>query len=533
MSRPPVSKRPRVVAPAAARVDPAETAETADEDLSALVEGDAFVSEDVRLQVAAERRRARRRERLGVIKADEDGTAVKQEHAHSTLLVQPAPRPAASTPHEDEEEEHSRGTDSFDMFGNATPVVPEARAPPTAATTLTQGQNQQDWDDADGYYQATIGESIEVTLGAPQNDPARIHLRVDGAIGKGVFSTVLKVTTTSNASSTALPPTAAVKVIRHNESMAQAATHEIRLLQELRDAPGIVPLLLPTDAVHPLEYRGHVLLVFPFLEYNLRDVLQKFGKGVGLALPAVRTYFGQLLSALTHLQTRGVIHADLKPDNILVNGDFSTVYLADFGSAFASTAPENQPTPYLVSRFYRAPEIILGVTPTLAIDLWSLAVSMAEVFLGKLLFRGTSNNDMLYVFMQHLGAVSNRVVRQHVVQLGKVPTLGRQFQVDGANFVFLQQTVDAVTGQPIHKRLPLATASSIVGAGSSGGSKFPSATPLAGKIVRAKSANDSRAHVQQFADLLHKCLALDPTRRLTLKDALGHDFFQVKAVVVT
>jgi serine/threonine-protein kinase PRP4 len=538
MSSRPVSKRPRVVAEAAARV---ETAETPDEDLSALVEGDDFVSENVRLQADAERRRARRRERLGGITADEDGTAVPQEHAppthngHAVFVVKTDPSPAAPMPHEDDES--SRGTDSFDMFGNATPVVPEKRAPQTAATA-THGQNQQDWDDADGYYHATIGETIEVSLGnssktEESTSQQSIHFRVDGAIGKGVFSTVLKVTTTSNASSTALPPTAAVKVIRHNESMAKAAIHEIRFLQELRDAPGIVPLLLPTDAVHPLEYRGHVLLVFPFLEYNLRDVLQKFGKGVGLSLPAVRTYFGQLLSALTHLKKRGMIHADLKPDNILVNGDFSTVYVADFGSAFSSTAPENQPTPYLVSRFYRAPEIILGLTPTIAIDLWSLAVSMAELFLGKLLFRGKSNNDMLYVFMQHLGAVSNRVVRQHVVQLGKVPTLGRQFQGDGANFVFLQQTVDAVTGQPIHKRLPLATAatvSSTVGA-DSGGSKFPSATPLAGKIVRAKSANDSRTHVQQFADLLQKCLALDPTRRLTLKDALGHDFFQVKSVV--
>jgi serine/threonine protein kinase len=53
--------------------------------------------------------------------------------------------------------------------------------------------------------------------------------------------------------------------------------------------------------------------------------------------------------------------ADLKPDNILVSANFSTVKLADFGSAFFETDHDNDPTPYLVSRFYRPPEIILGL----------------------------------------------------------------------------------------------------------------------------------------------------------------------------
>lgn len=220
----------------------------------------------------------------------------------------------------------------------------------------------------------------------------------------------------------------------------------------------------------------------------------------------------------------------MKPDNILITGDFSTVYLADFGSAFETTAPENQPTPYLVSRFYRAPEIILGLTPTIAIDLWSLAVSVAELFLGSVLFSGKSNNDMLYVFMQHLGAFSNRVVRSHMVQLGKLPTLARQFHTDGPNYVFLQQTVDTVTGDPIHKRLPLVTATTTMTNGNNNRPKFPNATPLSQKIMRAKSANDTRTQVQQFADLLQKCLALDPSRRIALKDALGHEFFRAAAI---
>lgn len=531
---------------------------------------DDFVSQQSRQEAEAERRRQQRRERLRRIAAEKGES---RNDANRKIEPQPAApasqvargksadnrdaKVAISSEPPDEGNDKESGTESFDMFTSTPPPPPPKKgdeATNTAKPSLSKnnnnnnnrGQGQQDWDDAEGYYNAVIGETIELhdnpsvpddysrAKQVQQKPPsASLSFRVDGVIGKGVFSTVLKVTTMSNTSSTPVPPTVAMKMIRHNETMAKAAINEIRFLRELREARGIIPLLLPTSVVNLLEHRGHVMLLFPYVEYNLRDVLQKFGKGVGLSLPAVRSYFGQLLAALTHLQKRDIIHADIKPDNILVHGDFNNVYLADFGSAFGASAPENQPTPYLVSRFYRAPEIVLGLTPTISIDLWSLAVSAAELFLGNVLFRGKSNNDMLYVFMQHLGAFSNRVVRQHIVQLGKLPTLARQFdKSDGANFHFLHQTVDTVTGNPIHERLALVSSTTSAAASAlSGGArkKFPSATPLAPKILRAKSATDARSEVQKFADLLAKCLALDPSRRIALKDALRHEFFQAKA----
>jgi serine/threonine-protein kinase PRP4 len=67
----------------------------------------------------------------------------------------------------------------------------------------------------------------------------------------------------------------------------------------------------------------------------------------------------QLLMALYHLSNCGVLHADIKPDNILVNASHNSVKLCDFGSAMF--AGDNEITPYLVSRFYRPPEVILGL----------------------------------------------------------------------------------------------------------------------------------------------------------------------------
>ena len=76
------------------------------------------------------------------------------------------------------------------------------------------------------------------------------------------------------------------------------------------------------------------------MEYNLRDVLQKFGKGIGISLPAVRSYFGQLLAALSHLHKFHIIHADIKPDNVLVSSDFAVIQIADFGSAMDLQSPD-------------------------------------------------------------------------------------------------------------------------------------------------------------------------------------------------
>lgn len=88
---------------------------------------------------------------------------------------------------------------------------------------------------------------------------------------------------------------------------------------------------------------------------NLREVLKKYGKDVGLHIKAVRSYAQQLFLALKHLKKCNILHADIKPDNILVNETKLLLKLCDFGSA--CHVADAELAPYLVSRFYRAPEI--------------------------------------------------------------------------------------------------------------------------------------------------------------------------------
>jgi serine/threonine-protein kinase PRP4 len=224
---------------------------------------------------------------------------------------------------------------------------------------------QSNWDDGEGYYKAAIGEILSA------------RYRTMGIVGKGVFSTVLKcidltkgptsgtmgagkgpISGTNDAALT--EEIVAIKLIRNNDTMRKAAEKEMRLLLLLTEKD-------PHNKRHCIrlkdhfEYRHHIAMVFEFQSMNLRETLKKFGKDVGINISAIRIYGRQLFFALKFLSELKIVHADIKLDNILISEDLKTVKLCDFGSAFLETDTDNDPTPYLVSRFYRAPEIILGL----------------------------------------------------------------------------------------------------------------------------------------------------------------------------
>ena len=266
----------------------------------------------------------------------------------------------------------SASSDMFDMFADTVEKLSAktAKLSNTAATTTSPTStaaaampttDAANYDDSEGYYRATIGEYIG-PLG---------QYRVLGNIGKGVFSTVVKcidVSVEDEANHRNLHSeqeqeqqhkVVAIKLIRSNETMAKAAQKELRILRMLSTKSQPHPV--NTFCVELLEggfdHRNHTVFVFEYMDLNLRETLHKFGRNVGIAIGAIRTYTKQLLCALRHLARHGVVHADVKPDNILVSANYGMVKLCDFGSAFLESDTDNDPTPYLVSRFYRPPEV--------------------------------------------------------------------------------------------------------------------------------------------------------------------------------
>ncbi|KAI5866420.1 kinase-like protein [Durotheca rogersii] len=267
--------------------------------------------------------------------------------------------------------------------------VPAALVEPNAGGIL-------EGDDKDGYYKIRIGEIIDG------------RYQVQTTLGKGMFSGVARAVDITSKK------LVAIKMMRNNDALRKGGFTEIAILQKLNEAD-------PENRKHIVkferhfEHKSHLCLAFENLSLNLREVLRKFGNNIGINLSATRAYAHQIFVALAHLRRCSIIHADLKPDNILVNETRNILKICDLGTAIdrsdAATA-NNEITPYLVSRFYRAPEIILGMPYDYAIDMWSIGCTLYELYTGKILFTGDSNNQMLKAIIEIRGKFSTKLYKR-------------------------------------------------------------------------------------------------------------------------
>ncbi|XP_050481132.1 homeodomain-interacting protein kinase 2 isoform X13 [Bombus huntii] len=193
----------------------------------------------------------------------------------------------------------------------------------------------------------------------------------------------------------------AIKILKNHPSYARQGQIEVsilsRLSQENADEFNFV------RAYECFQHKSHTCLVFEMLEQNLYDFLKQ-NKFSPLPLKYIRPILQQVLTALLKLKQLGLIHADLKPENIMLVDPVRQPYrvkVIDFGSAsHVSKAVCNT---YLQSRYYRAPEIILGLPYCEAIDMWSLGCVVAELFLGWPLYPGSSEYDQIRYISQTQG----------------------------------------------------------------------------------------------------------------------------------
>ncbi|KAG6554698.1 hypothetical protein Mapa_003717 [Marchantia paleacea] len=260
--------------------------------------------------------------------------------------------------------------------------------------------------------------------------------------------------------------TIALKKIRleqEDEGVPSTAIREISLLKEMQHG-NIVRL---QDVVHSEK---RLYLVFEYLDLDLKkhmDTCPDLAKDPRL----IKTYLYQILRGIAYCHSHRVLHRDLKPQNLLIDRRTNALKLADFGLARAFGIPVRTFTHEVVTLWYRAPEILLGSrhysTP---VDVWSVGCIFAEMVNQRPLFPGDSEIDELFKIFRTLGTPN-------------------------------EETWPGVTSLPDYK------------------SAFPKWPPKnLSTVVPGLEPGG--------VDLLAKMLTLEPSRRITARDALDHEYFK-------
>ncbi|KAK9839690.1 hypothetical protein WJX81_006382 [Elliptochloris bilobata] len=253
-----------------------------------------------------------------------------------------------------------------------------------------------------------------------------------------------------------------------NSTDAQATFREIMFLQELTDHDNIIRLLNVLKA----ENDRDIYLVFEYMETDLHAVIR-----ANILEEIHKQYIMyQLFKALKYLHSAELLHRDIKPSNLLLNSECA-VKLADFGLArsVAQLEADEGPSPvltdYVATRWYRAPEILLGSTKyTYGVDTWSAGCILGELLGGKPLFPGTSTMNQLDRILEVTGRPSKE-------------------DVDAVRSPFAATMLESLPcGRPLemHKLFPAAS--------------------------------------EDALDLLRRLLVFNPARRLSAEEALAHPY---------
>ncbi|KAI8469573.1 MAG: kinase-like domain-containing protein [Monoraphidium minutum] len=318
------------------------------------------------------------------------------------------------------------------------------------------------------------------------HDHVAYRYEVLGVLGRGSFGQVLRVLDYKTGAHLAL------KVIRNKKRFHAQAQVELRVLQHLRahDPAAAHNVIHIHDS---FSFRGHLCITFELLGSNLYELV-KAGGFVGLGAPTVRRFAAQMLQSLRFLHRHRLIHCDLKPENVLLAGPSPSpsslssssspsprpsIKVIDFGS---SCFDHETVYTYIQSRFYRSPEVILGLPYGCSIDVWSLGCIMAELLTGYPLFPGEDEAEQLACIMEVMG-----------------PPPPRLRDAGTRRAVFFE-----AGGAPILKP------------NSHGKVRTPSSKTLAG-VLRCADAG--------FLDLMERCLRWDPSERITPEQALQHPWF--------
>ncbi|XP_063772809.1 cyclin-dependent kinase-like 2 [Pseudophryne corroboree] len=218
-----------------------------------------------------------------------------------------------------------------------------------------------------------------------------------GLVGEGSYGMVIKCRHKESGRIVAIK-----KFLESDDDkmVKKIAMREIKLLKQLRHE-NLVNLL------EVCKKKKRWYLVFEFVDRTVLDDLEQFPSG--LDFNRVRKYLFQIIRGIGFCHNHNIIHRDIKPENILVSHS-GVVKLCDFGFARTLAAPGEVYTDYVATRWYRAPELLVGdIKYGKAVDVWAIGCLVTEMLTGEPLFPGDSDIDQLYLIIKCQGNLTPRL----------------------------------------------------------------------------------------------------------------------------
>lgn len=257
-------------------------------------------------------------------------------------------------------------------------VYQTSKNPKRVLTKPSDGKYNNGFDNINSDYILYVND----VLGVEQN---RKYLVLD-ILGQGTFGQVVK------CQNLMTKEIIAVKVIKSKSEYLNQSLTEVKILELINEK------IDPNNKHHFLRmfdsfiHKNHLCLVFELLSNNLYELLKQ-NQYHGLSMQLIKIFTRQMLDSLCVLKDNKLIHCDLKPENILLcSPDKPDIKIIDFGSSCDETKTVYT---YIQSRFYRAPEVILGIPYSTSIDMWSFGCIVAELFLGIPIFPGASEYNQI------------------------------------------------------------------------------------------------------------------------------------------
>ncbi|CAF1452722.1 unnamed protein product, partial [Adineta ricciae] len=369
-------------------------------------------------------------------------------------------------------------------YENLTRVSPFPMKPSDAlmcyGSQLTEFERKEILEYHEVYFLGLEAEKLPVTNIKEYDDENGSYIKVNKdhicyryeileTLGKGSFGLVLRCYDHKKKE------TVALKIIRNKKRFQQQGLVEVNILMHLKSLDSDNSLNIVHIKDH-FYFRAHLCITFEILGINLYELIRK-NNYQGFSIHLVRRFANSLLQCLRVTFREKIIHCDLKPENIILRQKgSSSIKVIDFGSGCFQS---QRIYTYIQSRFYRAPEIILGIPYTPAIDMWSLGCILVELFTGHPVFPGENEQEQLAMIIEVIDSPP-----LHVLDQGSRRKL----------FFDSKGNPRSASAKTMKKRRP-------------------ASRPLA-QILRTTDNN--------FVDFIRRCLEWDPLIRLTPEEGLHH-----------